>query len=360
MPRGLPREAATHLEKAKESALLAVEVYNKPAIKFRSGGYIVLMNIAWTSLFHAMFFRDKTKPFYRRRDNPKRFEKIDGDYKAWELSKCLDEHFGGQHSPIRENLRFLIGLRNKIEHRSMPALDHRIFGECQACLFNFEDLLLSKFGSKHAINESLTLSLQFSHLRDEQQTNAITKLYRPLAQNVARYVSEFRSGLSTDVFSDQRFSYRVFLIPRIVNHASQADNAMEFVKYDPNNPQQVADYEKLVTLIRPTVTPVVNPGKLKAGDVCKKVTHALRNLFGAGRKFVASYHHAKACDFYKVRPKRGAGDPKKTEGKFCQYDEAHDDYVYTEQWVVFLTEELKKPGQYEQIIGAKPSDQSAA
>jgi hypothetical protein len=29
MPRGLPREVATHLEKAKDSTLLAVEVYNK-------------------------------------------------------------------------------------------------------------------------------------------------------------------------------------------------------------------------------------------------------------------------------------------------------------------------------------------
>ena len=37
MPRGLPREVSTHLGKAKESALLAVEVYNKPATRFVAG-----------------------------------------------------------------------------------------------------------------------------------------------------------------------------------------------------------------------------------------------------------------------------------------------------------------------------------
>ena len=38
--RGLPRKVKGALEKARDSALLAVEVYNKPAVKFKSGyGY---------------------------------------------------------------------------------------------------------------------------------------------------------------------------------------------------------------------------------------------------------------------------------------------------------------------------------
>src|SRR4051794_9889143 len=102
MPRGLPRNVATHLEKAKDSTLLAVEVYNKPAVSFRSGAYIFLMCIAWTSLFHAIYYRRKIKPFYREKANPKRFQKVDGDAKCWELSTCLDEYYRGTHSPVRE------------------------------------------------------------------------------------------------------------------------------------------------------------------------------------------------------------------------------------------------------------------
>ena len=43
------------LESSREAALLAVEIYNKPRIGFRSEGYIALMIIAWTRLFHAHF-----------------------------------------------------------------------------------------------------------------------------------------------------------------------------------------------------------------------------------------------------------------------------------------------------------------
>jgi hypothetical protein len=54
--RGLPIKVKEHIEKARDSAILAVEIYNKPAVKFKSGGYISLMIIAWSSLFHAVFF----------------------------------------------------------------------------------------------------------------------------------------------------------------------------------------------------------------------------------------------------------------------------------------------------------------
>ena len=59
----LSNDVRNCLEKALDSALLAVETYNKPAVKFKSGGYIVLMSIAWTSLLHAIFLKQKIKPF---------------------------------------------------------------------------------------------------------------------------------------------------------------------------------------------------------------------------------------------------------------------------------------------------------
>ena len=48
--RGLPYDVKALVEKARETALLAVETYNRPTASFRSGAYVVLMIIAWTSL----------------------------------------------------------------------------------------------------------------------------------------------------------------------------------------------------------------------------------------------------------------------------------------------------------------------
>lgn len=39
MSRGLPLNVKLCLDKALDSALLSVETYNKPAVKFKSGGY---------------------------------------------------------------------------------------------------------------------------------------------------------------------------------------------------------------------------------------------------------------------------------------------------------------------------------
>ena len=140
--KGLPREVLSTLAKARESALLAVGIYNRPGTEFRSGGYIVLMVIAWTALFHAIFLKMGLKPFHvkLRRGKYIRYEKVDGDNKAWELAECVRQFYGNKNTPARKNLEFFVGLRNKIEHRTMPYLDDQIFGECQALLLNFEDL----------------------------------------------------------------------------------------------------------------------------------------------------------------------------------------------------------------------------
>ena len=47
--------------KARESALLALDIYNRPATIFKSEGFVVMMIIAWTSLLHAIFHKKKIK-----------------------------------------------------------------------------------------------------------------------------------------------------------------------------------------------------------------------------------------------------------------------------------------------------------
>jgi hypothetical protein len=345
----LTNDVASHISKAREAALLAVEVYNKPSVKFKSGGYIVMMCIAWTALFHAISFKSGTKPFYRNKRLPRRYEKVDGDYKAWELGECVARYFADKHPPARTNLEFFVGLRNKIEHRSMPEIDHTVFGECQALLFNFEDLLVEEFGSRYAVNESLTMALQFSTMRHEAQERAIKKQRSPFAKNVRQYIETFRSSLSSDVRNDMSYSFKVFLLPKIANHQGSADLAVEWLAYDASNPEQMAQYDKVVSLLKPSVIQVANPGRLRPKDVCDAVEPVLVEAFGKGTKFGASHHHVKACRYYRVRPKKGQ-DKRKTNPTYCQYDEAHDDYVYTDAWKDFLLSELVKPGQLQKVL----------
>ncbi len=352
MPRGLPQEVQTHLEKARESALLAVDIYNKPATKFRSGGYIVLMCIAWTALFHATFFQKGIKPFYRESKDSRRYQKRDGDYRAWELGECLQQYYGSDNSPIRKNIEFFIPLRNKLEHRSVPQLDIHVLGECQAFLFNFEDLLIQEFGSKYALNEDGFISLQFSHVRHEDQLKAIRSMQKPLSKEIKNYIDTFRSSLTSEILDDLQFSYKVFIIPKLSNHENSSDLAIEFVKYDPKNPDEMEKYNQVTTLLKVSQVQVANAGKLKAGEVSAKVQPVIKEILGEEAKFTASSHHARAVRYYKIRPIKGE-DKRKTNPKYCHYDEAHNDYVYTDEWVMFLKSEMAKAGQYEKVMQYK-------
>jgi len=348
MPKTLPGKVKIHLEKAMESALLAVDIYNKPATKFRSGGYIVLMCLAWTALFHAIFFHKGIKPFYRRK-NSRKYLKVDGDYKTWELGECLKQYYGNKQPAVRKNIEFFIPLRNKLEHYSMPQLDIHIFGECQAFLFNFEDLLVQEFGSKYALNEHGFISLQFSHVRHEDQQKAIREMQKPLAKEIKNYIDIFRSSLTTDIVDNLQYSYKVYIVPKLSNHQNSSDLAVEFVKYDPNNTEEMEKYKQVTALLKVSQVQVANAGKLKAGEVASEVEPIVKKTVGQQAKFNASSHHFRAARYYKARPERGE-DKRKTDPKYCHYDEAHDDYVYTHEWVNFLKIEMAKDGQYEKVM----------
>ena len=106
------------LHKAKEFALLAVSTYNNPYTEFKTYGFIVNIVIAYTAIFHAIFEKRSTNYFHLDLDgNP---ILIDGEEKAWELNECSDKYWNGIESPEKSNIKFLIGLRNKIEHRIFP------------------------------------------------------------------------------------------------------------------------------------------------------------------------------------------------------------------------------------------------
>jgi hypothetical protein len=144
----------------------------------------------------------------------------------------------------------------------------------------------------------------------------------------------------------------VFLIPQLANRQSASDLAVQFVKFDPDNPKEMEKYKEVTALLKPAVTQVANQGKLKAGDVCRFVEPIVKSAVSDTAKFTPSYHHVAACQFYKIRPQNNSDNLYDTDLKYCQYDEPHKDYVYTNAWKQFLIKEMKKQGQYNKIIEA--------
>lgn len=360
--KGVTREARKALEKARDSALLAVEVYNKPAVRFKSGAYISLMVIAWTSLFHAVFFKRKVKPFYREKG--RRFVRIEGDFKFWQLDECLRVYFkGDEGNPVCKNLEFFIPLRNRIEHRSMPELDAGIFGECQAMLLNFDEVVELEFGTKYCLRESLSFSLQMF-----PSANSLVEAVkrRPGTASVLEFISRYRSTISSDVLVSSRYSFKAFLI-QVANHKSEKALAIQFVHYDKLSEAEREQISHLVAMVKYKELPVVNPHLLKPREVVKRVQLALgdpKHLRGG--KEVNKFNlniHAACWKKYKIRPAAGSRRPEETDSRYCVYDRLHNDYGYTDAWVTLLTEKLRDSNEFDtlyKVVQASPNSGDAS
>ena len=350
MPKRLSSITKDNLEKCHAAAVAAVDSYNRPGPRFRTALYVVLIIIAWQALFHAYFYKQNQKPWYRSGESKHkkgvRYERVDGEPKHWDLSTCLNKYFRGEHPPERKNLEFLLGLRNKIEHRHLPQLDSTLYGECQAALINLERYIIQEFGNQYGLEESLSVSLQFSNVRPSEQQKAIKSLAGSM-ETVMEYIETFRGGLSDHALNHPGYAYRVFLVPKIVNRENTADFAIEVVHFDQNNEEQKSNLQKMNLLIKEKKVPIANLDLQKPTGVVNSVSTEIAYK-------IKMHHHTKAWKYFKVRPVSTSAHPEKTNSSYCVYDNAHNDYLYTKAWVRKLISELSDPVEFEKITGTPP------
>lgn len=340
------------LKKSKESCLLAVDVYNKPLTSFKSGAYIVLMIIAWTSLFHAIFEKQGIKYYYKEKNNY--FYKRDetGEKLAWGLEYCLKNYKPKnekEFEPIKENLRFFIKFRNQIEHRFMPELDDFIFGKCQACLTNYEKILVEEFGEKYLLNEPLSFSLQFSYLREENKvpSNDFKK--------IRNQILEFDNNISPEILSNENYSFNVVLVKR--SNINAADYTINYIHEKDLDSHTLEDLDKAVLIRHDKHINVSNNGNLKSKEVCEKLKNELSSLYGVNVLFSSSNLNT-ACEEFNLKYEDKDGN-KRTDNYYCIYDVVFERYSYKPKIVNFLLKKFKDknvfinlfPNQKQNILG---------
>ena len=337
-------KSKTILENSRNSALIAVETYNRPNSKFRIENYIILMIIAWTRLFHAYFQATIGEKYYYKEKNG-RYKIIDGEKKAWELKECF-KHYRRSSPPVIlsdaviANLNFFIGLRNKIEHRFWDSseLDITLFGECQALLFNYENLLVGLFGDDYSINTCLAYALQFSHMRTKQQIASQRMLLSKDMQDIKQYIEKHKMDLAQEVYDSQEYSIKLLLIPKVSN-TERSDLAIEFVNWSSLDEADKANYKKVTTIIKDklVVRKISNANLLKPSGVVA----AVKEKTGIDINIA---NHTSLWKAFEVRPQSNSKSKFETVEKFCVYDEPHNDYLYTLEWVGFVSKLFTKYG----------------
>lgn len=116
------------IEKSKEAFLVAIELYNKPTIKYRVEGFSFFICNAWELMLKAHIIQTVGPMEIYYKDNPGR---------TISLENCIQKIFTNSKSPMRINLEKIIELRNTSTHFVTEEYEMIYIPLFQACVINF-------------------------------------------------------------------------------------------------------------------------------------------------------------------------------------------------------------------------------
>lgn len=129
------------LDKSREAFVLAIEVYNRPSIRYRVEGFAFFICNAWELMIKAKIIRDRGMSAIYYKDNPNRTKT---------LEQCIAMVMTNDKDPVRKNLADIIRLRNTSTHFIVEEYEQIYAGLFQSCVMNYDD----KMQDYHGINIS--------------------------------------------------------------------------------------------------------------------------------------------------------------------------------------------------------------
>jgi hypothetical protein len=275
--------------------------------------FVVTAIVAWTYLLHAYFKREGVTYVYKGSKTP------EGQVRYWDLSQCLDTGKCPLPNGVKTNLRFLIGLRNEIEHQSTSRIDDAVGAELQSCCLNFNDALRTLFGHQFSLEKRLPIALQFVSFGLDQRT--ALKKASTLPTHVSSFISAFEHDLTEEQVKDPAFRLKVAFVPIAAKKAAGADQAVVVVSPGSELAEQVE-----------VVFKEVNRTRHIRQDILDKVAAAGFPKFGSGA-------HTKLMNALDAK------NPAKGYGCVGDY-KAH--WVWFDKWLETVLEHCKaNPEKYQ-------------
>ena len=150
------------LEKSQEAFLLAIEVYNKPTIKYRLEGFAFFVCNAWELLLKAYIIKNSGMQSIYYKDKPER---------TIALTDCIKKVFTNEKDPTRKNLEIIVDLRNTSTHFIIKEMETIYLPFLQANTLNYSQKLFDFFNidiTKNMDTSFLSLATNNTNLNDTE------------------------------------------------------------------------------------------------------------------------------------------------------------------------------------------------
>ena len=319
---GLNRYDDERLIRAREAMILAVQIFNSAALKFKTEVFCVLANVAWTYLMHEYYTR-KTQ-----------VQIVNVDGFSMPLSEIIERSDCPLTDGIKQDLRVLKLLRDKVEHHLLGKADVKWLGLFQACCLNFDKAICNLFGPRLTLASDLAFALQFAQMNLEQV--AIANKYE-VPSDIEAIDAQLTEGISPEQLNNTEFQFQVVYT---LTAAPKSKAHIQFVKPDYAEGKQIHN-----VLTKKVISDDEYPHK--PGKVVRLVMTKTK------KKTFTSHTHLQAIRLYKVRPKRGAPQPENTDKSYCIYHSAHGDYTYSDEWVAKLVGAVSNADEFAKLKAVK-------
>ena len=150
------------LEKSQEAFLLAIEIYNKPTIKYRLEGFAFFICNAWELLLKSYIVKNNSVNSIYYKNKPDR---------TIALTDCIKKVFTNEKDPTRKNLEIIADLRNTSTHFIIKEMESIYLPFLQANTLNYSQKLFDFFSidiTKNIDTSFLSLATNNANLNDTE------------------------------------------------------------------------------------------------------------------------------------------------------------------------------------------------
>lgn len=308
------------LEKSKEAFILAIEIYNKPSIKYRIEGFSFFICNAWELMLKAHMLNKFGDDSIYHKDNPGR---------TLSLENCIKKVFTNDKAPLRLNLEKIIELRNTSTHFITEEYEMLYIPLFQACVFNF----IEKIQEFHNIDMTEIIPQNFLTLAVSMKALNETEIRAKYPEQIAEKIITTEEKLSPLIEENNHaFAIRIEHYHYITKDKNKATEIVHIEK----------DAETGVQIIKELKDPN-DTHKYTAKNCIKEINKRLSKMGiqlqhqGAIVQF-NKYHFNLFSNYYGI----------KSEPKFCYAYKIHatPTYSYSIQAIDFIVDEIKKDPEH--------------
>lgn len=301
------------IEKSKEAFAVAIEIYNKPTIKYRVEGFSFFICNAWELMLKAYLIKKSGEESIYYKDNPKR---------TITLENCIQKIFTNEKAPLRRNLMKIIELRNTSTHFITEEYEMIYIPLFQACVLNF----VEKMQDFHDVDMTEIIPQNFLTLAVSMKSLNESTIRAKYPEEIAEKILETNSAL-IPMINENNQSFAI----KIEHHhyiTKDKNKATSFVHID-------KEAEAGVKIIKELKDPG-NTHKFTMKTALKEINRQLQNA-GIDIK-INAYHFNLFNKVYGL----------KENEKYCYIHRiyAQPSYSYSMQAIGLIVGEIKKDPEH--------------